>query len=228
MEVGKRIRELRRQRGISLRDLARRSGVSKAYLSQLENDPDRKPSVDVVLRVAAALGVGLADLVGPAAVGPAAPPAPAAAGASAPSGPAPTVPAAPAAEGGANRPTPGSGGASPQPPPEDAIALAAASAEPPGSAGVVRGTSATYRQPQPARAATPRPQPAGSQPTPGPGALDPETLPWALRVFWQEHPEVSEADIRSLAAITWHGRRPFTPTDYWVLHQVLTGMTRGL
>ena len=227
MEVGKRIRDLRRQRGISLRDLARRSGVSKAYLSQLENDPARKPSVDVVLRIAAALGVGLADLVGPAAVGPRAGTAPA--GPMPPAPPGPTAPdraPSPAGAGGsAHRPAPGSGAAGPHAPPGEATALTAASTEPPAAAGVL---AEALPPAQTASAELEHGRSPEAKAAAAPSALDPEALPWALRVFWQEHPEVSEADIRSLAAITWHGRRPFTPTDYWVLHQVLSGMTRGL
>ncbi|MFS8641165.1 MAG: hypothetical protein LOD90_10255, partial [Symbiobacteriaceae bacterium] len=57
-------------------------------------------------------------------------------------------------------------------------------------------------------------------------SIDPEDLPPALRLFWEEHPYVTEDEIRSLANISWCGRRPFTPTDYWVLHQVLSGMLR--
>ncbi len=216
MEVGKRIRDLRRQRGISLRDLARRSGVSKAYLSQLENDPARKPSVDVVLRIAAALEVDLAELVGPATVGDGA-------GERAP---------------GAGGPPPGEAG--PPPPWEGAARAEVAAAgdrtlaplsPAPGSSGAPPATGS--RAPRPASGFAPGPPQAGHRvpertpiPEGTPRALD--QLPWALRVFWQEHPEVPEEEIRSLATITWKGRRPFTPTDYWVLHQVLTGMTRGL
>ncbi|QIA27171.1 helix-turn-helix transcriptional regulator [Thermaerobacter sp. PB12/4term] len=216
MEVGKRIRDLRRQRGISLRDLARRSGVSKAYLSQLENDPARKPSVDVVLRIAAALQVDLAELVGPATGG-------GAAGEQAPGagGAPPGEPDSPLRWEGAARaevaaagdralaplsPAPGSAGAPPATGPRASRQTSEFAPGPPeGGPRIPEGT----------------PIPEGSPP-----ALD--QLPWALRVFWQEHPEVPEEEIRSLATITWKGRRPFTPTDYWVLHQVLTGMTRGL
>ncbi|GAB6876095.1 helix-turn-helix domain-containing protein [Thermaerobacter litoralis] len=192
MEVGKRIRDLRRQRGISLRDLARRSGVSKAYLSQLENDPDRKPSVDVVLRIAAALEVSLADLVGPEP------------GVAAPAGGGSAAPTA------AGRPTPG--GAPPAHPGTNPV-------ERPRAAGPAIEPGAGLPAEQIA---------AGAEPVAEPPPLEPDDLPWALRVFWQENPHVPEEEIRSLATITWRGRRPFTPTDYWVLHQVLTGMTRGV
>ncbi|ADU51366.1 transcriptional regulator, XRE family [Thermaerobacter marianensis DSM 12885] len=216
MEVGKRIRDLRRQRGISLRDLARRSGVSKAYLSQLENDPARKPSVDVILRIATALGVSLTELLGPL---------------PAVEGDAARTPGAAAGAPG-DRPRIPSGGGGTHPGAVVAVTAATAASATGGQNG-----SSGHQDPAPAAPswapAPSAPGPAGPAPgsasSPAPtGPLDPAQLPWALRVFWEEHPDVPEEDIRSLAAITWHGRRPFTPTDYWVLHQVLTGMTRGV
>lgn len=54
--LGARIRELRKKRGISGSELARRSGVSKSLISQIENDK-ANPSVDTIRAVAFALGV---------------------------------------------------------------------------------------------------------------------------------------------------------------------------
>jgi transcriptional regulator with XRE-family HTH domain len=63
--VGGRIRRFREDRGLSLSQLAEKAGVSKGYLSALENDPSaRRPSAETLYAVAAALGVTIADLLG--------------------------------------------------------------------------------------------------------------------------------------------------------------------
>ena len=54
--LGVRIRELRKKRGISGSELARRSGVSKSLISQIENDR-ANPSVDTIRAIAFTLGV---------------------------------------------------------------------------------------------------------------------------------------------------------------------------
>ncbi|GII01624.1 XRE family transcriptional regulator [Planobispora takensis] len=61
--VGRRIRSLREERGISLSELARRAGVGKATLSGLENGT-RNPTLETLWAVTAQLGVGLASVVG--------------------------------------------------------------------------------------------------------------------------------------------------------------------
>ena len=63
LKVGKRIRALRIEKGMSLPDLAEKAGVSKGFLSQLENDEDANPSLDLLNKVAKALGVTLATLL---------------------------------------------------------------------------------------------------------------------------------------------------------------------
>lgn len=63
--VGERIRRFRAERDLSLSQLAADAGVSKGYLSTLENDPHaRRPSAQTLYAVANALGVTLADLMG--------------------------------------------------------------------------------------------------------------------------------------------------------------------
>jgi len=63
-DIGGNVRRLREARGISLSALARMAGVSKAYLSQMENDPPKRPSVEIVYQLAQALGVRLTELIG--------------------------------------------------------------------------------------------------------------------------------------------------------------------
>lgn len=56
--MGRRIAEMRKQKGIKSRDLASAIGVHYVYVSQIENDAQR-PSLDVLLKIADVLGVSL-------------------------------------------------------------------------------------------------------------------------------------------------------------------------
>jgi transcriptional regulator with XRE-family HTH domain len=63
--VGGRIRRYRQDRRLSLSQLAEQAGVSKGYLSTLENDPHaRRPSAETLYAIAKALGVTMSDLLG--------------------------------------------------------------------------------------------------------------------------------------------------------------------
>ncbi|WP_405102383.1 helix-turn-helix domain-containing protein [Micromonospora sp. NBC_01412] len=65
--VGRRVRALREERGMSLSTLARLAGVGKATLSGLENGT-RNPTLETLYAITAQLGVPLAAvLAGPAA-----------------------------------------------------------------------------------------------------------------------------------------------------------------
>jgi transcriptional regulator with XRE-family HTH domain len=61
--VGPRLRDLRRDRGITLTQLAERTGISLSTLSRLESG-QRKPTLELLLPLAKAHGVQLDDLVG--------------------------------------------------------------------------------------------------------------------------------------------------------------------
>ena len=61
--LGERIRALRRDRGVTLEDLAGRSGVSRAMISKLERG-EKNPTLVVAAKVAEGLGVSLSRLVG--------------------------------------------------------------------------------------------------------------------------------------------------------------------
>ena len=63
MQFGARLRTAREATHMSLTRLAELSGVSKGYVSQIENGLADSPGVDVALRLAVALGIGLDDLV---------------------------------------------------------------------------------------------------------------------------------------------------------------------
>lgn len=64
MTIGERVRARRRDLGWSLGELAKQSGVSKGYLSQVESGLAPRPSAETTLKVAIALGVPMNDLLG--------------------------------------------------------------------------------------------------------------------------------------------------------------------
>lgn len=59
-----RLRLERQRAGISLARLAQETGMSKTYLLRLESDDEANPSLDVLTRIARALDVTVADLLG--------------------------------------------------------------------------------------------------------------------------------------------------------------------
>src|SRR6266542_314344 len=61
-QAGRRIRALREGRGLSLRDLADRSGVSAPMLSQVERG-DTSPTLAVATKIASGLGLSLSQLL---------------------------------------------------------------------------------------------------------------------------------------------------------------------
>ena len=60
--IGERVRELRKTKGFSLQEVAKRSGVTTSLLSKVENFKT-KPSLVALLSIADALDVSMADLV---------------------------------------------------------------------------------------------------------------------------------------------------------------------
>jgi len=64
LTIGLNVRAARKAKGMSLTELARRANVSKAYLSQMENYPEKQPSAEIVYRLARALDVHVTQLMG--------------------------------------------------------------------------------------------------------------------------------------------------------------------
>ncbi len=62
--IGDRLKEYRKSLGLSQADLARKSSVSAAYVSELESGLGKRPSGEILLRLANALDVTIADLLG--------------------------------------------------------------------------------------------------------------------------------------------------------------------
>ncbi len=57
MALGKKIKELRDELGMSQAQLSAQGGLSQGYLSQMENDEVQNPSAAVIFRLASALHV---------------------------------------------------------------------------------------------------------------------------------------------------------------------------
>ena len=58
MEIGRRFKELRKQKGLTLSQLAGRAGCSKSFLSRVEND-SASPSLAMLVKIIQALGLTL-------------------------------------------------------------------------------------------------------------------------------------------------------------------------
>lgn len=63
MNLSQKIRQLREGKEWSLNKLAEEAGISKAYLSQLENSLSKQPSAEVLFKIASALGTTIAELL---------------------------------------------------------------------------------------------------------------------------------------------------------------------
>lgn len=64
MSLAERIKKLRESRGLRVTELAKRSRISKAYLSQLESGHSSHPSAEVVIKICRALGCSIDTLLG--------------------------------------------------------------------------------------------------------------------------------------------------------------------
>ena len=54
---GKRLKELRESRGLSLSELAVKSGVAKSYISNMERDKMTNPSLEILTKIASVLEI---------------------------------------------------------------------------------------------------------------------------------------------------------------------------
>ncbi|GIN89518.1 transcriptional regulator [Siminovitchia terrae] len=61
--IGLYIKELREKRGFSLSKLALKAGISKSYLSYIERDMQKNPSLQVLSKIARPLGVSVEQLL---------------------------------------------------------------------------------------------------------------------------------------------------------------------
>jgi transcriptional regulator with XRE-family HTH domain len=63
MDIGKRIRDLREERGLTQREVARRAGLTPSGVGFIEHGQTRKPSAETVVAIARALGVPVKELL---------------------------------------------------------------------------------------------------------------------------------------------------------------------
>lgn len=64
MFCGKRIRKLRKERNLSLRDLAKKSGItSYSYLANIERGVVDDPGIKTVIKIAKGLEVSIDELI---------------------------------------------------------------------------------------------------------------------------------------------------------------------
>jgi XRE family transcriptional regulator of biofilm formation len=55
--IGKRVKQLRFEKGLSLNGLAERAGVAKSYLSKIERDIQSNPSIHFLEKISSVLNV---------------------------------------------------------------------------------------------------------------------------------------------------------------------------
>lgn len=61
--LGEKIKQLRQQRGMSLTELAEKANVSKSYLSTIERDIQKNPSIQFLEKIAEVFGISILDLI---------------------------------------------------------------------------------------------------------------------------------------------------------------------
>lgn len=61
----RRLRRIREQKALSLRQLEQLSGVDYSTISKIETGESRSPKLETIVRLAQALGVDLSELVDP-------------------------------------------------------------------------------------------------------------------------------------------------------------------
>lgn len=61
--IGKNIAEIRKKRGYTLSELAEHANVSKSYLSNIERNINKNPSIEVMNKIASVLNVDLITLL---------------------------------------------------------------------------------------------------------------------------------------------------------------------
>lgn len=63
MEFGRFLKELRIRRGLSMRELSRRAGISQAYISQMEKGDRGNPKPEVIVKLAPHLNISYPELM---------------------------------------------------------------------------------------------------------------------------------------------------------------------
>lgn len=61
--IGKNIAALRKKKGLTLSELAERSNISKSYLSNIERNINKNPSIHVIEKIARVLDVDVKSII---------------------------------------------------------------------------------------------------------------------------------------------------------------------
>lgn len=61
--IGKNIAEIRKRRGFTLSQLAERANISKSYLSNIERNLNRNPSLHIIEKISGVLNVDIVTLL---------------------------------------------------------------------------------------------------------------------------------------------------------------------
>ncbi|TCK67921.1 helix-turn-helix protein [Winogradskyella wandonensis] len=62
MNIGKALRDIRKGKKITQKELAETVGISNTYLSEIENN-SRRPSIDILKKISDSLGVNILYLI---------------------------------------------------------------------------------------------------------------------------------------------------------------------
>ena len=66
LRLGTRIKRVRKLKQISQVDLERKTGIKREYLSKIENEELKNPTIKTLSKIAEGLGISLTELVEPA------------------------------------------------------------------------------------------------------------------------------------------------------------------
>lgn len=61
--IGKKVKQLRLEKGLTLTELADKAGVAKSYLSSIEREVQSNPSIHFLEKISAVLGVPLETFI---------------------------------------------------------------------------------------------------------------------------------------------------------------------
>lgn len=62
--IGKNIKKIRHRKGLTLSELAERANISKSYLSNIERNLNKNPSIQIIEKIASVLVVDYRMLIG--------------------------------------------------------------------------------------------------------------------------------------------------------------------
>lgn len=61
--IGEKIKQLRKEKRMSISELAEKAGVAKSYLSSIERNLQSNPSIQFIEKISQVLGVSVNDLI---------------------------------------------------------------------------------------------------------------------------------------------------------------------